>query len=170
MAEYVLSEGEDQEKVAQELLANADHPDHVIWRPRSGVPYGGVYEIEDGLAERLIAHRRAVAEAEAERIEAAQAAADERDTAEGVAEGLVTPLEAGFAASTGTDPGAPPPAPVEGDDLDDAEEADGDEPAATDPADEPAADEATETPARRKNARRRTAPADEPALQNTEKE
>lgn len=188
MAEYVLREDEDQTTVAQELLANADHPDHVQWRPRSGVPHGGVYEIDDGLAERMIAHRRSVAEAESTRIADALAAAEERDSADGVAEGLVTPAEAGFAASTGTDPGASPAAPVEGEDQDEfladartlSDEAwvekYGDEPRPAmgelehedDPADETPADEPAK-PNRKASRRKATTPAvDEPALTNTE--
>lgn len=106
MAEYVLGEDENQEKVVQELLANANHPDDVVWRPRSGVPHGGVYEIQDELMDRLVEHRRAQRAAETERTEARIAAADERDATPAVAEGLVTPAEAGFAANAQGDPGA----------------------------------------------------------------
>lgn len=107
MADYVMTEDEDQTAVVQELLANAEDPDHVQWRPRSGVPHGGVYEVPDDLAEKLLAHRRARADAQAQRIATAQAAADERDSSEAVASGLVTPAEAGFAANATGDPGAP---------------------------------------------------------------
>lgn len=106
MADYVMTEDEDQTTVVQELLANAESPEHVIWRPRSGVPHGGVYEVPDDLADKLLEHRRARAQAETDRIEAAQAAADERDSSEAVASGLVTPAEAGFAANATGDPGA----------------------------------------------------------------
>lgn len=165
MAEYVLGQDEDQTKVAQELLANADHPDHVVWRPRSGVPHGGVYEVPDELADRLAEHRRALRDAEAARIEDAQAAADERDAHEDVADGVLTPAEAGFAANLAPDPGAFPP--------DDEVKEDG-EPPAEPPADETPADPADETPAdtatARKKARRNTAKegaADTPAPEET---
>ena len=187
MAEYVLREDEDQEKVAQELLANADHPDHVVWRPRSGVAHGGVYEIEDGLAERLLEHRRAVAAAEQQRIEEAQELADERDSTDGVAEGLLTPAEAGFAANRVSDLGSGDT--DEDDDQDELQddarnltddewrEKYGDEPRpamterdATEDDDQAADDKAEEPakPANRKS-RRKTAPADSPELKNTEK-
>jgi hypothetical protein len=164
MAEYVLREDEDLTATVQELLANADHPDDVRWQPRSGVPHGGVYEISEALSDKVIAHRRAVRDAEAKRIEDAQAAADERDADPAVAEGLATPEEAGFAANT--------PADLSQGDDDDADESDddadqGDE-AARDGDATPAADaDATKDenpPTTRKHRRRATAkPADDAA-------
>jgi hypothetical protein len=107
MAEYVLRDDEVQQDVARQLIDNAENPADVVWRPRSGVPHGGVYEVPDELAEKLLEHRKAVADADAQRIADAQAAADERDSSEGVASGLLTPAEAGFAANASGDPGGP---------------------------------------------------------------
>lgn len=188
MAEYVLGPDEDQTKVVQELLANAKHPDDVQWRPRSGVAHGGVYEIPDELSDRLIEHRRALADAETARIEEALTAADERDAAPGVAEGLVTPEEAGFHANTAGDPGAAvdPARDFDADTLSDEEWAakypgqerpapgtDGQlegDPDDADPA-EPPAEEPAEQPAARKKARRTakstTEAAADPAAEET---
>jgi hypothetical protein len=151
MAEYVLREDEDLTATVQELLANADHPDDVRWQPRSGVPHGGVYEISEALSDKVIAHRRAVRDAEAKRIEDAQEAADKRDADPAVAEGLATPAEAGFAANTPADLS-------QGDD--DADESDddadqGDDDAARDEDADAAKDE--NPPATRKHRRRATA-------------
>jgi hypothetical protein len=45
MAEYILGDDEDQAAVAAELLANADDPNDVVWRPRSNLgAHAGVYE------------------------------------------------------------------------------------------------------------------------------
>lgn len=154
MADYVMTEDEDQTTVVQELLANAESPEHVVWRPRSGVPHGGVYEVPDDLADKLLEHRRARAQAETDRIDAAQAAADERDSSEAVASGLVTPAEAGFAANATGDPGAA----VDVDHGDD-EAPEDDAPAEQlDPAadSEPAEDDAAR-PTRSKRARRNAA-------------
>lgn len=107
MAEYVLRDDEVQQDVARELIDNAENPGDVVWQPRSGVPHGGVYQVPDELAGKLLEHRKAVADAEAKRIADALAAADERDASEAVASGLLTPAEAGFAANAAGDPGNP---------------------------------------------------------------
>jgi hypothetical protein len=107
MAEYVLHEDDDQQEVVRELLAKTDHPGQVTWSPRPDVPHGGVYVVPEDLATEVLASRKAAREAQVQRIADAQAAADERDSHEAVAQGLATPAEAGFPASVGGDPGAP---------------------------------------------------------------
>lgn len=106
MTEYVLGPDEDQQEVAQRLLAAAKNPGAIAWSPRPNAhPHGGVYVLPDDEADDIIA---AVAKARAEesaRIEAALAAAQERD--DKAAETGLTPEQLGFAASAGSDPGAP---------------------------------------------------------------
>lgn len=105
--EYVLTEGDVLQEVARDLLEQAASPDQVHWSPRPDVYGGGVFVLADeGIAQRTIERRRARRADEAARIEAAQKAADERDSDPAVAEGLATPAEAGFAANAGTDPGS----------------------------------------------------------------
>lgn len=120
MAEYVLGDDEDQAAVAAELLANADHPDDVVWRPRSNLGrHAGVYEVSDALMERLIAHRSG-----AQPADAAEPAGDAGQADE--------PTE------TGDDT---PAAPAEGAEL---EAQGGDEPPADDAtAEEPPAEDAS---------------------------
>lgn len=107
--EYYLQEGDTHESLARDLLEQAAVPDQVVWRPRPDVYGGGVYELADSsIAERVREARAARRAEEAQRIEDSLRAADERDSDEAVAAGLLTPAEAGFPASTGTDPGAAP--------------------------------------------------------------
>jgi hypothetical protein len=107
--EYYLQEGDTHESLARDLLEQAAVPDQVVWRPRPDVYGGGVYELADSsIAERVREARAARRAEEAKRIEDSLRAADERDSDEAVAAGLLTPAEAGFPASTGTDPGAAP--------------------------------------------------------------
>jgi hypothetical protein len=105
--EYMLEPGQSHEELARDLLEQAASPDQVHWSPRPDVYGGGVYVLADeGIAQRTREVRQARRADEAKRIEEAQAAADERDANPDVAEGLLTPSEAGFSASTGTDPGS----------------------------------------------------------------
>src|SRR4051794_21405608 len=106
MTEYVPGPDEDLETVARRLLAAAKNPGAIQWSPRpNSHPHGGVYVLPDEDADDIIA---AVARERAEsdaRIEAALAAADERD-AKADETGL-TPEQLGFPAALGADPGAP---------------------------------------------------------------
>lgn len=105
--EYMLEPGQSHEELAQDLLSQAGDPSQVTWSPRPDVFGGGVYVLADeGIAQRTRELRKARFDAEAKRIEEAQAAADRRDSNEAVASGLLTPAEAGFAANGGTDPGS----------------------------------------------------------------
>jgi hypothetical protein len=105
--EYVLVEGDNLQEVARDLLEQAASPDQVHWSPRPDVYGGGVFVLADeSIAQRTVERRRARRAEEAARIEAAQKAADKRDSDPAVAEGLATPAEAGFAANAGTDPGS----------------------------------------------------------------
>jgi hypothetical protein len=105
--EYMLEPGQSHEELARDLLEQAESPDQVHWSPRPDVYGGGVYVLADhAIAERVRAVRAARREEQAKQIEEAQAAADERDSHEDVASGLLTPSEAGFAANAGTDPGS----------------------------------------------------------------
>lgn len=87
MAEYVLAEGDDLEKVVQGLLADADDPNDVVWSPRPNTPHGGVYVVPDALAEKAVAARKAretqaeTAEDETSAEEADETAEDEADEA-----------------------------------------------------------------------------------------
>lgn len=119
--EYVLTEGDVLQEVARDLMDQAESPDQVHWSPRPDVYGGGVFVLADeGIAQRTVAARRARRAEQAAQIEAAQKAADERDSDPAVAEGLATPAEAGFAADR-----AVAPAPLE--DADDDEDAEDDE-------------------------------------------
>lgn len=105
--EYPLQPGDTHESLARDLLEQAANPDQVHWSPRPDVHGGGVYVVADeGIAQRVRELRAARRREEAERIEASKAAADERDSHPDVAEGLLTPAEAGFPANAGTDPGS----------------------------------------------------------------
>ena len=156
MAEYVLQPGDEPADVARSLLERAGSPDGVHWSPRPDVPGGGVFVVtDDEVAAAVAKDRHESRRIEAERIEAAQKAADERD-AKADETGL-TPLELGFPANAGTDPGSAGEAernaeatstPAESDDDADAD----DEPATDDP--ETPENEAAMTPADRRAARR----------------
>lgn len=98
--EYYLQEGDTHESLARDLLEQAANPDQVHWSPRPDVYGGGVYLLSDGsIAERVREARAARRAEEGKRIEASLKAAAERDSHEDVASGLLTPAEAGFAAS-----------------------------------------------------------------------
>ena len=105
--EYPLGPDDTHESLAQDLLEQAASPDQVHWSPRPDVFGGGVYVLDDeGIAQRVREVRTARRQEEAERIAAAQQAADQRDSHEDVASGLLTPAGAGFPANVGTDPGS----------------------------------------------------------------
>lgn len=166
--EYPLQEGEPIHGLARELLDAANDPSQVAWSPRPDTPGGGVFVVTDEtVAQRVLDRRRERAQGEQDRINASLAAADERDSSEAVASGLLTPAEAGFAANAGTDPGAPG---TEGERLDDEESDEDAEPTEDDPA--TAEDESAPktTAAKRraaKAAKAAAAPADD-AEQKTE--
>jgi hypothetical protein len=119
VAEIVIQADDDQGQVARDLLGKAgDSPERVVWTPRPNVPHGGVYVVDEGLADeyrQLVLQRR---EAEASAIEARLAAAEKRDAE--VADTGLTPAELGFPANTDAGakamadapavPGAPAPA------------------------------------------------------------
>lgn len=105
--EYMLEPGQSHEELARDLLEQAGSPDQVHWSPRPDVYGGGVYVLADsGIAERTRQVRMARRAEEAQRIEASLAAAEERDSDPAVADGTLTPDEAGFAPNAGTDPGS----------------------------------------------------------------
>jgi hypothetical protein len=163
MAEYQMAEDDVPAEVSRALIDKAG-PENVHWSPRPDVPGGGVFVVSDDAAVAHVAQVRAEARrAEAERIAAAQAAAEERDAK--ADETGMTPNELGFSANAGTDPGsrgeAERNAEVTGD-AEPTEPAEGDEePAVDDPA--TADDEAAMTPAQRRAARRAKAAADKPS-------
>lgn len=106
MTEYVLGPDEDQQEVAQRLLAAAKNPGAIAWSPRPNAhPHGGVYVLPEDEAEAIIAAVAKQRDAERARIEAALTAAEERD-AKADETGL-TPEQLGFPAAVGGDPGAP---------------------------------------------------------------
>lgn len=58
MAEYVMSQGEDAETVAQELMEHAgDRGGEIQVFPRPNVPGGQVFEIPDDVAEGFVSSR-----------------------------------------------------------------------------------------------------------------
>ncbi|HEU5111008.1 MAG TPA: hypothetical protein VFT95_20905, partial [Micromonosporaceae bacterium] len=105
MAEYVMQEGDTAAEVARALLDKTDDPGSVHWSPRPDVPGGGVFVVHDEQVAAEVARERAEArQAEADRIAAAQAVAEERDAK--ADETGMTPAELGFPANAGTDPGS----------------------------------------------------------------
>jgi|1185.fasta_scaffold86843_1 hypothetical protein len=101
MAEIIIGDDETPPQVARELLAQAEHPDHVVWTPRSNTPHGGVFIVPDDKASDLVA-RRENARAESERlVQQRQDAADERDQL--ADQTGLTPAELGFAANSPED-------------------------------------------------------------------
>jgi hypothetical protein len=164
--EYVLGPDDTHKSLAQDLLSQAAHPDQVHWSPRPDVPGGGVYVLADeGIAQRVREMRAARRAEEEQRIQVAQAAAEERDSHEDVASGLLTPAEAGFPANAGTDPGSAGEAEANAqavadgntatapDDAAVADDETADEPVADDPS--TPEDESKMTPAQRRAAKRK---------------
>ena len=99
MTEYVPGPDEDLETVARRLIAAAKDPQSVAWSPRpNSHPHGGVYVLPDDDAESIIAAVAKTRQDEADRIDAALKAADERD-AKADETGL-TPEQLGFPADT----------------------------------------------------------------------
>jgi hypothetical protein len=148
--EYYLQEGDTHESLARDLLEQAANPEQVVWRPRPDVFGGGVYELADeAIAQRVREVRAARRRDEAAQIEASQKAAEDRDSHEDVASGLLTPAEAGFPANAGTDPGSAREA-------EEAEEADDEEVVEDEADDEPSEgdDEPRLTPAQKRAATR----------------
>jgi len=149
MTEYVLGPDEDQQEVAQRLLAAAKDPASVSWSPRpNSHPHGGVFVLVDDEAEAIIAAVAAARKAQEDRITAALAAAEERDVK--ADETGLTPAQLGFPADT---------TPAEDEDAEDAaDEAVVDDPST--PEDEHA--DAQDRVAKRRAARKAAAaPADE---------
>lgn len=165
-AEYPLRHGDNPAEVAQMLLDRADAPEHIQWAPRPDTPGGGVFVVHDEAVAADVARlRQEQRDAEAQRIEAAQTAADERD-AKADETGL-TPAELGYPAAGGTDPGSAAEAQANAEVTADAvtsTEPLADEPPAEDEepvADDPSTpeDESKMTTAQRRKARKATAPA-----------
>jgi hypothetical protein len=162
MAEYQMAEGDVAADVARDLIAQAGDPDRVHFYPRPNVPGGGVFEVDDDVAEKVVQQRAKVRDEERQRIENAQAAAEERDAR--ADETGMTPAELGFRANAGTDPGskaqAEQAAETTGDKpAEDAEEDDAtdDEAKTTEETDEVTEDDKPKTPAQRRAARRASA-------------
>jgi hypothetical protein len=97
MAEVVIGPDETPTTVAQELLAQAEHPDHVVWTPRSNTPHGGVFTVPDDKIEDLVSRRENARQASEQATQARLDAASERD--ELASRTGLTPAELGFAAS-----------------------------------------------------------------------
>ena len=59
MAEYVLSDDDTKEEIAQMLLEHAgeDRAGEIEWRPRPDRPHGGVFYVPDDLADGLTSDR-----------------------------------------------------------------------------------------------------------------
>jgi hypothetical protein len=171
--EYMLEPGQSHDELARDLLEQAASPDQVHWSPRPDVYGGGVYVLADeGIAQRTREVRAARRAEQARQIEQAQAAAEERDSHPDVAEGLLTPAEAGFAANAGTDPGsagaAEANAEATADTAKDAEDAaDEAETAEDDGADEAA--EAKLTPAQKRAAAKKAKQAQDAEAADQEK-
>lgn len=97
MAEVYIGEDESKEQVARELLDQAEHPDHVVWTPRSNTAHGGVFTVPDDKAEELIARRVRAREADDQALQERLGRAAERD--ELASRTGLTPAELGFSAS-----------------------------------------------------------------------
>lgn len=117
MAEIYVGQDETKEEVARRLLDQADHPDHVVWQPRSGQEAGGVFYVPDDEVDALVARVKAKRDAEAKLTEERIAAADRRD--ELASETGLTPAQLGFPANATGDPGSFPVEDVEDEDEDD---------------------------------------------------
>lgn len=111
MAEVKIGEDETPESVAQELLAQAEHPDHVVWTPRANTLHGGVFTVPDEKKD-LIERRKAARAASREAVERRIQAQEERDRL--LDETGATPDELGLGAFSDEDraslgmPGAEP--------------------------------------------------------------
>lgn len=97
MADIIIGPDESKEQVARELLDQAEHPDHVIWRPRSNTPHGGVFEVPDDEVEALVARREAAQQASQQLVQDRLDRAAERDDL--ASRTGLTPAELGFPAN-----------------------------------------------------------------------
>lgn len=79
MAEVIIRDDETQQQVARELLDQAEHPDDVVWAPRSNTPHGGVFIVPDDKVDELVARRTAALEASRRVTERRIDAMEERD-------------------------------------------------------------------------------------------
>lgn len=79
MAEIIVKDDETPQDVARELLDQAEHPDHVVWTPRSNTPHGGVFTVPDDKVEELASRRQAAREASQKATQRRIDAMNERD-------------------------------------------------------------------------------------------